>query len=177
MLTALQEPRNHAVQEPSRRQVHRLGQRCPGTGLRQRLRLNRLGGAPALPAKTGLTKTAAVEYGKYGIRVNAVSPGAMGTEMLLDLFGSEEAVDRMAAVHPIGRIGRPEEIADAVVWLFSDRSTYYTGQSLTLDGGLTAQRPSVQRPGNEHIAVLPEEPSIGQGEIPCSSLSTEAMAS
>ena len=60
--------------------------------------------------------------------------------MLLDVFGTQETLDRMSAVHPIGRIGRPEEIADAVAWLFSDRSSYYTGQSLTLDGGLTAQR-------------------------------------
>lgn len=95
-------------------------------------------------AVLGLTKTAAVEYGRYGIRVNAVSPGAVRTEMLLDVFGSDEALNRMGAVHPIGRIGRPEEIADAVAWLFSDRSSYYTGQSLTLDGGLTAQRPFTQ---------------------------------
>ena len=93
-------------------------------------------------AVLGLTKTAAIEYGRCGIRVNAVSPGAVRTEMLLDVFGTQ-ALDRMSAVHPIGRIGRPEEIADAVAWLFSDRSSYYTGQSLTLDGGLTAQRPSV----------------------------------
>lgn len=92
-------------------------------------------------AVLGLTKTAAIEYGRCGIRVNAVSPGAVRTEMLLDVFGTQEALDRMSAVHPIGRIGRPEEIADAVAWLFSDRSSYYTGQSLTLDGGLTAQRP------------------------------------
>ena len=63
--------------------------------------------------------------------------------MLLDVFGTQEALDEMSAVHPIGRIGRPEEIADAVAWLFSDKSSYYTGQSLTLDGGLTAQRPYV----------------------------------
>jgi NAD(P)-dependent dehydrogenase (short-subunit alcohol dehydrogenase family) len=94
-------------------------------------------------AVLGLTKTAAIEYGRYGIRVNAVSPGAVRTEMLLDVFGSQEALDRMSAVHPIGRIGRSEEIADAVAWLFSERSSYYTGQSLTLDGGLTAQRPYV----------------------------------
>jgi NAD(P)-dependent dehydrogenase (short-subunit alcohol dehydrogenase family) len=61
--------------------------------------------------------------------------------MLLDVFGSQEVPDKMSAAHPIGRIGRPEEIADAVAWLFSARSSYYTGQSLTLDGGLTAQRP------------------------------------
>jgi hypothetical protein len=68
--------------------------------------------------------------------------------MLLEVFGTQEALDRMSAVHPIGRIGRPEEIADAVVWLFSDRSSYYTGQSLTLDGGLTAQRPYVAQPAS-----------------------------
>ena len=94
-------------------------------------------------AVLGLTKTAAVEYGKYGIRVNAVSPGAVRTQMLLNVFGSEQVVDHMASVHPLGRIGRPEDIADAVVWLFSDKSSYYTGQSLTLDGGLTALRPSM----------------------------------
>jgi hypothetical protein len=63
--------------------------------------------------------------------------------MLLNVFGTQEALDEMSAVHSIGRIGLPEEIADAVAWLFSDRSSYYTGQSLTLDGGLTAQRPYV----------------------------------
>ena len=71
--------------------------------------------------------------------------------MLLDVFGSQEALDEMSAVHPIGRIGRPEEIADAVAWLFSDRSSYYTGQSLTLDGGLTAQRPYVTHPSSNKL--------------------------
>jgi len=94
-------------------------------------------------AVLGLTKTAAVEYGKYGIRVNAVSPGAVRTQMLLEVFGSERAIEQMASVHALGRVGRPEEIADAVVWLFSDKSSYYTGQSLTLDGGLTVLRPSM----------------------------------
>jgi hypothetical protein len=71
--------------------------------------------------------------------------------MLLDVFGNQEALDRMGAVHPLGRIGRPEEIADAVAWLFSDDSSYYTGQSLTLDGGLTAQRPSVTQPASNKL--------------------------
>jgi NAD(P)-dependent dehydrogenase (short-subunit alcohol dehydrogenase family) len=102
-------------------------------------------------AVLGLTKTAAVEYGRCGIRVNAVSPGAVRTEMLLDVFGTQEALDRMSAVHPIGRIGRPEEIADAVAWLFSDRSSYYTGQSLTLDGGLTAQRPYATQSASDKL--------------------------
>lgn len=92
-------------------------------------------------AVLGLTKAAAIEYGQYGIRVNAVSPGAVRTEMLLDVFGSEEAINRMSAVHPLGRIGSTHEIGAAVAWLFSENSSYYTGQSLTLDGGLTAQRP------------------------------------
>jgi NAD(P)-dependent dehydrogenase (short-subunit alcohol dehydrogenase family) len=120
-------------------------------------------------AVLGLTKTAAIECGRYGIRVNAVSPAAIQTEMLLDVFGTQEALDKMSAVHPIGRIGRPEEIADAVAWLFSDRSSYYTGQSLTLDGGLTAQRPYVTQPAggkrlqntrDERQEVGPAYPSI-----------------
>jgi NAD(P)-dependent dehydrogenase (short-subunit alcohol dehydrogenase family) len=120
-------------------------------------------------AVLGLTKTAAIECGRYGIRVNAVSPGAIRTEMLLDVFGTQAALDRMSAVHPIGRIGCPEEIADAVVWLFSDRSSYYTGQSLTLDGGLTAQRPYVTQPasdrflenaGDENFESVPPIPSL-----------------
>ena len=102
-------------------------------------------------AVLGLTKTAAIECGRYGIRVNAVSPGAVRTEMLLDVFRTQEALDKMTAVHPIGRIGRPEEIADAVTWLFSDRSSYYTGQSLILDGGLTAQRPSVTQAASDEL--------------------------
>ena len=77
--------------------------------------------------------------------------------MLLNVFGTEEALDKMGAVHPIGRIGRPEEIADAVAWPFSDRSSYYTGQSLVLDGGLTAERPHVTRPRTEECAAPEEE--------------------
>jgi A-factor type gamma-butyrolactone 1'-reductase (1S-forming) len=103
-------------------------------------------------AVLGLTKTAAIEYGRHGIRVNAVSPGAVRTEMLLGVFGTQEALDEMSAVHPLGRIGRPEEIADAVAWLFSDRSSYYTGQSLTLDGGLTAQRPHMTQPASDKLS-------------------------
>ena len=95
-------------------------------------------------AVIGLTKAAAVEYGPYGIRVNAVSPGAIRTEMLHQVFGGDAALDEMATIHPIRRIGTPGDVADAVIWLFSDQSSYYTGQSLVLDGGLTAQRPTVR---------------------------------
>jgi A-factor type gamma-butyrolactone 1'-reductase (1S-forming) len=113
-------------------------------------------------AVLGLTKTAAVEYGRYGIRVNAVSPGAVRTEMLLEVFGSEGALDQMGSIHPIGRIGRPEEIADAVAWLFSEKSSYYTGQSLTLDGGLTAQRPYITQPVDTEGPELEEQRLAGK---------------
>lgn len=89
----------------------------------------------------GLTKSAAIEYGPCGIRANAISPGAIRTEMLRQVFGGHEVLDQMAGIHPVRRIGFPEEVADAVAWLFSDYSSYYTGQTLVLDGGLTAQRP------------------------------------
>jgi NAD(P)-dependent dehydrogenase (short-subunit alcohol dehydrogenase family) len=95
-------------------------------------------------AVIGLTKSAAIEYGPQGIRVNAVSPGSIRTEMLRAAFGGDEAIDRMVAIHPVRRIGIPDDVADAVAWLFSDQSSYYTGQSLVLDGGLTAQRPTAQ---------------------------------
>jgi A-factor type gamma-butyrolactone 1'-reductase (1S-forming) len=104
------------------------------------------GSAPYVASKhavLGLTKSAAVEYAQYGIRVNAVSPGAIRTRLLDDAVGSEEAIDTLSASHPLLRIGTPEEVAETVVWLFSDSSSYVTGQSLVLDGGLTAQRPSV----------------------------------
>jgi A-factor type gamma-butyrolactone 1'-reductase (1S-forming) len=71
--------------------------------------------------------------------------------MLLGIFGIQEALDEMSAVHPIGRIGRPEENADAVAWRFSDRSSDYTGQSLTLDGRLTTQRPYATQPANDKL--------------------------
>ena len=64
------------------------------------------------------------------------------------------------------RIGRPEEIAEAVQWLFSDRSSYYSGQSLTLDGGLTAMRPSVQQPQAELAGTSWDGPSVGQEGMP-----------
>ena len=116
-------------------------------------------------AVLGLTKAAAVEYGKYGIRVNAVSPGAVRTQMLLDVFGSDEAIDEMASIHPLGRVGRPEDIADAVVWLFSDQSSYYTGQSLTLDGGLTALRPSIRPPADGTVGSPSKTPLVGRNSV------------
>ena len=108
------------------------------------------GSAPYVASKhavLGLTKSAAVEYGQYGIRVNAVSPGAIRTQLLRGAYGSDEAVGQLGAAHPLLRIGTPEEVAETVVWLLSDSSSYVTGQSLVLDGGLTAQRPGVASAG------------------------------
>jgi NAD(P)-dependent dehydrogenase (short-subunit alcohol dehydrogenase family) len=88
----------------------------------------------------GLTKTAALEYAEQGIRVNAVCPGVIDTEMV-DRFtgGQPEAEAAMIATEPVGRLGHAEEIADAVVWLCSDRSSFVTGQAIAVDGGFTAR--------------------------------------
>lgn len=92
-------------------------------------------------AVLGLTKTAALEYAKQGIRVNAVAPGGIETPMLNRFTGGPgtDFFNQLAGLHPVGRLGRPEEIADAVLWLCSDNASFVTGLSLTADGGWTAQ--------------------------------------
>lgn len=91
-------------------------------------------------AVIGLTKSAALEFGKQGIRINAVLPAVIETEMFHRFAGeSKEFRAAMTALHPIGRIGTSEEIADAVIWLSSKKSSFITGHSLLADGGLTAQ--------------------------------------
>ncbi len=92
-------------------------------------------------AVAGLTKAAALEYAGQGIRVNAVLPGPIETAML-DRFAAgigADAAKLLAAGQPIGRTGRPEEIAAAVLWLCSDEASFVIGQSLVVDGGRTAQ--------------------------------------
>jgi NAD(P)-dependent dehydrogenase (short-subunit alcohol dehydrogenase family) len=91
-------------------------------------------------AVIGLTKSAALEFGQQGIRINAVLPAVIETDMARRFFeGNPEFGAEVAAKHPIGRIGAPEEIADAVIWLSSNKSSFVIGHSLLVDGGYTAQ--------------------------------------
>jgi len=92
-------------------------------------------------AVIGLTKVAALEYSAQGIRINAVNPAVIDTEMVDRIaagFGMNKQAD-LVPLHPIGRLGRGEEIADAVVWLCSKKSSFVTGHSLVVDGGFTAR--------------------------------------
>ena len=91
-------------------------------------------------AVMGLTKSAAIVYAPEGIRINAVCPASIHTPMF-DRYAeaAPDQVEVWRASHPVGRIGRPEEVADAVAWLCSDGAPFVTGSSLSIDGGWTAQ--------------------------------------
>jgi len=86
----------------------------------------------------GLTKAAALETARHGIRINAVAPAAIESSMSERLFGAPQVHKVVLAQHPIGRFGTSKEIAEAVVWICSDRASFMTGQSLILDGGFLA---------------------------------------
>ena len=92
-----------------------------------------------------LTKSIAVDHGRDGIRCNVIAPGWILTDMTAGYFTSTpdpEAAERaMAALHPVGRLGRPEDVANLALWLASDEAGFATGQVYVLDGGLTAQVP------------------------------------
>ncbi len=88
----------------------------------------------------GLTKAAALEYANAGIRVNAVCPGVTRTNIVERLMKEHpEVTDRLKAATPLGRLALPEEIANAVLWLCSDSSSFVTGQTVVVDGGFTVQ--------------------------------------
>jgi len=86
----------------------------------------------------GLTKTAALENAKSGIRINAVCPGFTETPMADRILRAPAVRKYVLSCHPVGRLGRPLEIAEAVVWMCSDRASFMTGQSIVLDGGFLA---------------------------------------
>jgi NAD(P)-dependent dehydrogenase (short-subunit alcohol dehydrogenase family) len=88
----------------------------------------------------GLTKTAALEYAQAGIRINAVYPGFIHTPMVKRAFDllsrhNPHVATRLAALHPVGRLGPPEEVAAVVVWLCSAAASFVTGHTMTVDGG------------------------------------------
>jgi NAD(P)-dependent dehydrogenase (short-subunit alcohol dehydrogenase family) len=89
-----------------------------------------------------LTRYLAVEFGKQGVRVNCVCPGSVRTPMVLNTLRRYPDADaRLAAtaeLHPLGRVGEADEIADAIIYLLSDQASFVTGSALTIDGGLTA---------------------------------------
>ena len=89
---------------------------------------------------TGLTKAAALEYASQGIRVNSVCPGYIHTPMVQGIFDTVEGYeDEVKSRHPVGRLGEPSEIAEAVMWLSSDAASFVTGHNMPVDGGYTAQ--------------------------------------
>jgi NAD(P)-dependent dehydrogenase (short-subunit alcohol dehydrogenase family) len=99
--------------------------------------------APYVASKhgvVGLTKTTALDYATTGLRINAICPGVIDTEMI-HRFTHEDpnAEVQMADMAPVKRMGRPEEIADAVVWLLSDASSFVTGQAIAADGGFVTR--------------------------------------
>jgi NAD(P)-dependent dehydrogenase (short-subunit alcohol dehydrogenase family) len=91
-------------------------------------------------AVLGLTKSAALEYAKSGIRINAIAPGTVETETLKQAAGdNKQFLETLKSMHPIGRIGDPEEIANAVVWLLSDKASFVLGHTLLVDGGMVSR--------------------------------------
>jgi NAD(P)-dependent dehydrogenase (short-subunit alcohol dehydrogenase family) len=87
----------------------------------------------------GLTRSAALEYARKNIRINAVCPGFTATAMMGDWDADRPGMsDGVAAFNPMKRLGKPEEIADAVIWLCSDASSFVTGHALSVDGGVVA---------------------------------------
>lgn len=104
-------------------------------------------GFPGLPAYVaskhgvvGLTRAAALEYARQGIRINAVCPGVIQTEMIDRLTGKKrESEQEFIAYEPIGRMGTAEEVAEAVLWLCSEASSFVIGHALTVDGGFVAR--------------------------------------
>ena len=101
------------------------------------------GGAPAYVAAkhgvVGLTRSAALDYAKQGIRVNAIGPGFIQTPMISSVDSDPTMHSALVAMHPIGRLGQPEEVAELVMWLSSNKASFVTGSYYAVDGGYLAQ--------------------------------------
>lgn len=105
-----------------------------------------IGGYAGLPSYTaskhglvGLTKSAALEYATQGIRVNAICPGVIHTPMIDRITGKDKEIEKKyAAMEPVGRMGDPAEVAEAVIWLCSDAASFVTGIAMPVDGGYSA---------------------------------------
>lgn len=99
-------------------------------------------GSPAYVAAKhgvlGLTKAAALEYADKKIRINSIGPGYIVTPLLTNII-DETGLKALASLHPMGRLGEPEEIAELVLWLSSSKASFVTGSYYTIDGGYTAQ--------------------------------------
>jgi len=100
-------------------------------------------GAPAYTAAkhgvVGLTQAAALEYSAQGVRINAVGPGFIHTPMISALEENQAVNGMLVAAHPIGRLGRAEEVAELVLWLVSDKASFVTGSYYPVDGGYLAR--------------------------------------
>ena len=100
-------------------------------------------GAPAYVAAKhgviGLTKNAAIEYAAQGIRVNSIGPAFIRTPMIASLEENAEALNMLIGLHPMGRLGLPEEVAELVIWLSSKRASFVTGAYYSVDGGYLAR--------------------------------------
>jgi len=87
----------------------------------------------------GLTKNAAVEYAKQGLRINAVGPAFIRTPLIAGIEENEQARDLLVSLHPLGRLGEAEEVAEAVIWLSSHKASFVTGAYYPIDGGYLAR--------------------------------------
>lgn len=99
--------------------------------------------AAAKAGVAGLAQSAAATCARYNIRVNCVAPGLTETPLTESITGNEVSLKTSAALHPLGRIGRPHEVASAIAWLLDPEQSWVTGQVIAVDGGLSSVQPRV----------------------------------